>query len=345
MMPPRATSVPRTRMTYSCESSATSSRMRTAGMTMPSSDAIWRRIVATRASSVPPACLSTSGTRPKPMASSSGSSASASSAASRGVGSSPCGACAAAVAAAARSASSCSRLLGTLRSDQPTTKNAPPISRNGIFGSAGMSAKPMITAPATIGALRWSSSWSVMSLPRSFSDAERVTRMPVATEISSAGICAHRPSPTVSSENLCGGLAERQALLHDADDDAADEVDQRDQDAGHGVALDELRGAVHRAVEVGLLGDLRAALARLLVGDLAGVEVGVDRHLLARHGVEREARAHLGDAAGAVRDDHELDHDEDEEDDQADDDVAADDEVAERLDDVARRRRAAARGA
>ena len=130
-------------------------------------------------------------------------------------------------------------------------------------------------------------------------------------------------------------LAERQALLHDADDDAADEVDQRDQDAGHRVALDELRGAVHRAVEVGLLGDLGAAPARLLVGDLARVEVGVDRHLLARHGVEREARADLGDAAGAVRDDHELDHHEDQEDDEADDDVAADDEVAERGDHVA----------
>ena len=90
---------------------------------------------------------------------------------------------------------------------------------------------------------------------------------------------------------LVRGLAERQALLHDADDDAADEVDQRDQDAGHRVALDELRGAVHRAVEVGLLGDLGAALARLLVGDLARVEVGVDRHLLAGHRVEREAGA------------------------------------------------------
>ena len=108
---------------------------------------------------------------------------------------------------------------------------------------------------------------------------------------------------------LLGGLAERHALLHDADDDAADQVDQRDQDAGHRVALDELRGAVHRAVEVGLLGDLGAALARLLVGDLARVEVGVDRHLLAGHGVEGEARADLGHAAGAVRDDDELDHD------------------------------------
>ena len=162
-----------------------------------------------------------------------------------------------------------------------------------------------------------------------------MTMMPVATEISSAGICAHRPSPIGQQREVLDRLAERHALLHHADDDAADEVDDGDQDAGDRVALDELRGAVHRAVEVGLLGDLGAALARLLVGDLAGVEVGVDRHLLARHGVEREARGDLGDAAGAVRDHHELDHDQDQEDHEADDDVAADDEVAERGDHVA----------
>ncbi len=42
-----------------------------------------------------------------------------------------------------------------------------------------------------------------MSEPRSWSEAERVTMMPVATEISSAGIWAARPSPTVSIEYLC----------------------------------------------------------------------------------------------------------------------------------------------
>ena len=104
----------------------------------------------------------------------------------------------------------------------------------------------------------------------------------------------------------------------------------------HGVAFDELRGAVHGTVEVRLAGDLRAALARLVVADQAGVEVGVDRHLLAGHRVEREARADLGHAPGAVGDDDELDHDEDQEDHQADDHVAADDEFAERLDDAAR---------
>ncbi len=39
-----------------------------------------------------------------------------------------------------------------------------------------------------------------MSLPRSRSEAARVTMMPAATEINSAGICAASPSPTVSSE-------------------------------------------------------------------------------------------------------------------------------------------------
>ena len=39
----------------------------------------------------------------------------------------------------------------------------------------------------------------------------------------------------------------------------ADDVDERDDDAGDGVAADELAGTVHGAVEVGLLRDLLAA--------------------------------------------------------------------------------------
>src|ERR687896_135391 len=80
------------------------------------------------------------------------------------------------------------------------------------------------------------------------------------------------------------------------------------------ISAPAISGAVHRAVEVGLVTDLLAALAGLLVGDLAGVQVGVDRHLLAGHGVEREAGGNLGHAPRAVRYDHELDHDEDQED-------------------------------
>jgi hypothetical protein len=80
------------------------------------------------------------------------------------------------------------------------SRTAPPIIRNGIFGSPGTSANRQMTPPATSGALRWPRIWPAISEPRSRSDADRVTMMPVATEISSAGIWAARPSPTVSSE-------------------------------------------------------------------------------------------------------------------------------------------------
>ena len=61
-----------------------------------------------------------------------------------------------------------------------------------------------------------------------------------------------------------------------------------------------------------------AAAARLGLVDEAGVEVGVDGHLLAGHGVEGEPCGDFRDAGGALGDDDELDDDEDREDDKAD---------------------------
>ena len=129
-------------------------------------------------------------------------------------------------------------------------------------------------------------------------------------------------------------------MLEHADEEAADDVDEEDQDAGGGVAADELGRTVHRAVEVRFLAHFLAALARLFLGQEARVEIGVDRHLLAGHRIEREARADLGHAARTARDHRELDHDEDREHHQADREVAADHELAERLDHLAGRPRA-----
>ena len=57
--------------------------------------------------------------------------------------------------------------------------------------------------------------------------------------------------------------------------------------------------------------------------DDAGVEIGVDRHLLAGHGVQGEAGRDFRDAAGALGDDDELNDDDDDEDDDADGQRAA----------------------
>ena len=78
-----------------------------------------------------------------------------------------------------------------------------------------------------------------------------------------------------------------------------------------------------------------AAAARLGLVDQAGGEVGVDRHLLAGHGIEVEARRDLRDATRALRDDHEIHDHQDREHDDADDEIAAHHQIAEGLDDVA----------
>src|SRR5690606_24262965 len=113
---------------------------------------------------------------------------------------------------------------------------------------------------------------------------------------------------------------------------AADNVDDGDQDAGDGVAADELGSTVHGAVEVGLPGDFGPPGPGFFFIDQPGVEVGIDAHLLTRHGVQGEAGGHLGHALGAPGDDDELADDQDEEDDEADYGVAAHHEAAELLD-------------
>ena len=96
-------------------------------------------------------------------------------------------------------------------------------SRNGSFGRPGTSPNaPSTPAPMNSGrGLREHLRGDVGAEVRVASVAARVTMMPVAVEISSAGICAARPSPIDSSEKVYSGVAEAHALLQDADDDAA----------------------------------------------------------------------------------------------------------------------------
>ena len=136
MTRPRATSEPRTLKTYSCESRSISSWIRTGGITMPSSPAIWRRIIETRRTSVPPPLRrSTSGTRPKPMPSSSGSIGSSLSTVSWATARRPVG---------SRQRGRRGGVFDLIRepvTDRPSGRpNIPPMNRNGIFGRPGTSA-------------------------------------------------------------------------------------------------------------------------------------------------------------------------------------------------------------
>ena len=124
-------------------------------------------------------------------------------------------------------------------------------------------------------------------------------------------------------------------MLDDADDHAADDVDEHDQQAGDGVAAHEFGRAVHGAEEAAFVLEHLTAPARFLFVDRAGRHFGVDRHLLARHRVEVEAGGDFRDAARTFGDDHEVHDDQDREHDDADHEVAAHHKIAEGLDDVA----------
>ena len=79
-------------------------------------------------------------------------------------------------------------------------------------------------------------------------------------------------------------------MLNHADDQAANDIDRKNHNAGNGVAFYEFRRTVHRTIEIGLAGNVFATFACDIGSDDSGIEIGVDCHLFAGHGVKREAR-------------------------------------------------------
>jgi len=130
-------------------------------------------------------------------------------------------------------------------------------------------------------------------------------------------------------------VEDRQPVLDDADEKSRDQIDRHDHHRGDRVAAHELADTVHRGVEVRFAREVAAASARLLLADPAGVEIGVDRHLLARHRIESEARGDFGDAARALGHHCEVDDRDDDEDHDSDRVIVTDDDASECLDDAA----------
>ena len=150
-----------------------------------------------------------------------------------------------------------------------------------------------------------------------------------------SGNLRHQPVSDSKDRVDLNGLVEVQAALRHADDQPADKVYADDDQSGDGVPLDELHGAVHRAVELTLLLDHLSPPARLGHVDHTGAHVPVYAHLLAGHRIEGKACAHLGHTLRALGYHQELDDGDDQEDHHADHEVAGDDEVAERVNDGA----------
>ena len=119
-------------------------------------------------------------------------------------------------------------------------------------------------------------------------------------------------------------LGKRQTVLRHTNGQAAKYVDKQNQQAGNSVAADEFAGTVHGTVELGFLRHFPTTGLGLLLIDQARVQVGINGHLLAGHGIQGEARTDLGNAPRALGDHHKVDDHQDGEHHQTDNVVTAD---------------------
>ena len=122
-------------------------------------------------------------------------------------------------------------------------------------------------------------------------------------------------------------IAHRQAMLQYPHQQAANDVDNHDQNARDGVAAYKLTRTVHGAVEVSFLGHIRTTTFCLIFPDKTGVKVGVDRHLFTRHPIQHKARTDFCDTPRTFGDNHKVDDNEDDEHHDTDGKVTANKEV------------------
>ena len=120
-------------------------------------------------------------------------------------------------------------------------------------------------------------------------------------------------------------------MLKHTDGNATDQVDKQNHQAGDRIAAHELAGTVHGAIEVGLLGHFRATALSLRLLNQSGIQIGIDGHLLARHGIQGKTRTDLGNSPGTLGDHHKVDDHQDRKHHDTDHVVAADHHLTKRL--------------
>ena len=126
-------------------------------------------------------------------------------------------------------------------------------------------------------------------------------------------------------------------MLQNADRESTNHVDKKNEDTGHCIAANELAGAVHGAIEIGFPGDIATPLPGFILVDKPGIEVGIDRHLLAGHGVQGKPRGDLRYPPGALCDNNKIDNHQDGENHDTHGVATADDKLTEGLDNLASR--------
>ncbi len=116
-------------------------------------------------------------------------------------------------------------------------------------------------------------------------------------------------------------------VLHHTHRETANDVDDQNHDAGHGIATHKLAGTVHGTKELRFLTDFCTPLAGFVFSDQAGIQIRINCHLLAGHGIQCETRRHFSNSASTFGDYDKVDQHQNDEHHNTNCKVAADQEV------------------
>ena len=132
-------------------------------------------------------------------------------------------------------------------------------------------------------------------------------------------------------------ITETHAMAEAANRDPAKKIDGSDNEASNGIAAHEFRGTIHGTIKAGFRFQFLAAQTGLIFVNQPSRQIGINRHLLAGHGVQAEARGDFGDASATLGDNNEIHDQQDEEDNQANRDIAPHQKAAKGGNHVSRR--------
>ena len=130
-------------------------------------------------------------------------------------------------------------------------------------------------------------------------------------------------------------FAEAQVVRNHPDDQAANQIDDQNQDASNGIAPHKLRRTVHRAKKVSLLRHLGPPLLGFLLLDEARIQVGIDGHLLAGHRIQGKTGRNLRHPARTLGNHHKVDDGDQDKNDHPYREIAPNEELAKSLNHLA----------
>ena len=120
--------------------------------------------------------------------------------------------------------------------------------------------------------------------------------------------------------------------MKNTNDQTAHDIGQGNDDSRNRITPYELRGTIHRSVEVGLPGNFLASSSGLGLVNETRVQVRINCHLTSRHGIQNKTSTHFTDPRRAFRDDQELNDNQNSENDQPDDNAVTSDKIPETCD-------------